>query len=96
LFGGAKVSGRSIRISARTLLELLAGKLDQETFLKAHGLVPSELTNTPYNFFLEKLERGQLLIDAEVEHIPDEDDDWIVFHFGELDTAISPFRANKL
>ncbi len=83
--GGWQVSGRTIRISARSLLDLMAGKLSQDRFVKEHSLGGG-------NFFELHLKRGELITKALVEHRPDEDDDWIVFEFGPPDVAAASFK----
>jgi hypothetical protein len=87
-FGGMTMSGRSIRLSARTLLELLAGKMSIDDFNKAYSLDP----RTPVNPFLHKLRRGQLITATVFHAQPDRDDDDVMVEFGEPDPAVSPFR----
>lgn len=84
LLGGWSVGGNKVKISVRDLLALMAGRLDQERFVKGYA------TGGP-NFFDLRLKRGELITSATVEHIPDEDDDWITFEFGEPDPAVAPF-----
>ena len=78
------MGGNKVKISARDLLALMAGRLDQERFVKGYATGGA-------NFFDLRLKRGELITSATVEHIPDEDDDWITFEFGEPDPAVAPF-----
>lgn len=88
-FGGLTMTGdKRIKLSAITVLQLLAGKLDYNAFARAHGFdekVP--------NLFARALVRGRVIARCSIEQTPDEDDDWITFEFSESDTAIAPFRS---
>ena len=45
------------------------------------------------NPFLRNLDEGRLITKIEVEKgTPAEDDDWLIFTFGEPDPAMSPYR----
>lgn len=78
------MGGKKIKISARDLLALMAGELDQERFVKHYDAGGG-------NFFKHCLQRGQLIAAASVERTPDEDDDWVTFEIGVPDPAIAPF-----
>jgi hypothetical protein len=82
-----------VRISARGLVELLAGKVDQREFFEAHGFIPSELratrTENPFSIALQK---GQLVHGVSIERSESEDDDWITFELKGPDPAIAPFE----
>ena len=78
------MGGKKIKISARDLLALMAGSLDQARFVKGYDAGGG-------NVFDLCLKRGELITDVRVEHTPDEDDDWITFEFGEPDAAVAPF-----
>ena len=82
--GGWSMGGNTIRISARDLLALMAGQLDQERFVKHYDTGGG-------NFFDRCLKRGQLITSASVERVSDADDDWIVFEIGAPDPAVAPF-----
>jgi hypothetical protein len=83
-----------IKISARILTELLAGKLDQRDFLEMHGFFSSQLaTSHIANPFDTVLQRGRLIHDINLEKSEAEDDDWVVFEFKGDDPAISPFKV---
>ena len=84
-----------IRISARTLVDLLAGRLDQARFLEDHGFVPSKRRPQAVPFFQQQVAKGKTLQAVNLEHCEHEDDDWVVFKFGGPDPAVSPFRPPK-
>jgi hypothetical protein len=84
LLGGWSVGGNKVKISARDLLALMAGWLDQGRFVKGYATGGA-------NFFDLRLKRGELITSATVEHTPDGDDDWITFEFAEPDAAIAAF-----
>jgi len=83
--GGYSLSSRRVKVSSRNVLQLLAGTLGVQQFQAGLG---------GRNPFAEKLLRGQLIKSVLIEpsEVAEEDDDWIVFEFGEPDPAISPFR----
>ena len=84
--------GRQIKISARGLLDLLAGKLQHKDFLKDQGfdsdedVIPKEL-----NPFSRHLRTGELIDDILIER-SEIDDDYIVINFGDTDPAVSDFK----
>jgi hypothetical protein len=76
-FGVYHVTGTSVKISARTILELLAGRR-----------TPSEINES----FERHLQQGRMITGIRVEKSEDyTDDDWLTIEFGEPDPAISPF-----
>jgi len=87
-FGGMTMTGRSLRMSTRTLLELLAGKMPIDEFTKTHALDP----RTPVNPFMQRLRNGQLITAISVHPQPDQDDDEVTIEFGDPDPAVSAFR----
>jgi hypothetical protein len=90
LAGGMTVSAKQIKISARTLLQLLAGVLKQEQFESEHRMT----TNNP---FLQKYMNGQLIEKMRIEKDGlHEDDELVVFEFGDPDPAIRPFQAKAV
>ena len=82
------MTGRSLRMSTRTLLELLAGKMPIDEFTKTHALDP----RTPVNPFMQRLRNGQLITAISVHPQPDQDDDEVTIEFGDPDPAVSAFR----
>ena len=93
--GGYSMKGNTIKISARALTELLAGKIEPEQFLKEHGFRPIQEGHKAIPFFEIQLEQGNLLKNAFVEPDEHKDDDWIVLEYAGPDPAISPFRIPK-
>ena len=78
--------GGSVKISARQLLEFLAGKQSIEDFTKdlASGRLP--------NPFHQMLAQGRLISSVTIEHHPEKDDDTAIIEFGPPAPAVSPFR----
>ncbi len=80
-----------IKISSREVLELLSGRTSVEDFAdnSSHPILG--------NPFEAKLKQGRLIISVDVEHPEDEqDDEYIVFNFGEPDVAISNFKNPQI
>ena len=75
----------TVKISARLVLELLAGKISQEEFFRRCDGI------TSYNSFDRALRGGQLIVSLERSH--EEDDDVLVFVMSGPDPAISPFTV---
>lgn len=95
--GGLEVSNNEIKISARVLLDLLAGRITQEDFFKAYKFGPGEEGEWPSsNPFLSELKQGKLITEIKVEKTEDErDDDWLAIRFSGPDPAIFPFVVPK-
>jgi hypothetical protein len=86
--GGYEHGGDRVKISARAVLELLAGTMTYDRFAEAHGW-----TEGQFNLFKSRLASGQLFRSARIECLGiTQDDDWLEFEFGPPDPAISPFR----
>jgi hypothetical protein len=87
--GGLTLSSKNqrpeIRMSTRTLLDLLAGKLSQKQFADAYKV------GSDRNIFEVQLLRGCLIKAASVQVSPDQDDDEIIFTFSEPDPAVAAF-----
>ncbi|TFZ46599.1 hypothetical protein E5C33_05225 [Stenotrophomonas maltophilia] len=80
------VGGMSVGISSRDLMMLLSGKLSQEDFCKAYRF------DAPHvNPFTLALSQGRLIQLASLSKLDDDDDDLVIFEFGEIDPAIAPF-----
>ena len=81
-------SGRprmTIKISARALLDLLAGRITVEKF---HHFVGLEDKPDQPNIFKHRLEQGDILSDVKIEPGGlDEDDDWLVLELKEDPSA---------
>ncbi|MEJ2632091.1 MAG: hypothetical protein P8011_15800 [Acidihalobacter sp.] len=86
--GGYEQRGDRIKVSARAVLELLAGAMTYERFADVHGW-----TEDRSDLLRSCLASGQLFRKVRIEHLgPGQDDDWLVFEFGPPDPAISTFR----
>jgi hypothetical protein len=90
--GGYTVTDRTMRLSARAVLELLAGQMSQEAFLERHGFTPGQ-DRSALNPLLTWLQQGRLLVHAAVERSTIEDDDWLILTVGDPDPAVTPFRV---
>ena len=80
--------GSNIRMSARVLLEILAGEKTLSEFERDFGLKPGG------NPFKQMLESGRLISEVSIERRPDEDDDVIALRFGNRDAAVRPFSVS--
>jgi hypothetical protein len=84
-----------VRVSARSLLEVLAGKYSpSEIDLVLGGSSEPDITGLP-NPFKSALAKGQMITEVELEPVEGKDDDRITIKFGEPDPAISSFRAKR-
>lgn len=89
--GGYEQGGDRIKVSARAVLELLAGAMTHERFADVHGW-----TDGRCDMFRSRLASGQLFKAASIECLgPGQDDDWLEFEFGPPDPAISAFRLPR-
>lgn len=89
--GGYEQGGDRIKVSARAVLELLAGAMSYERFAEVHGW-----TEGRFNMFRSRLASGQIVRSARIECLsPGQDDDWLEFEFGPPDPAISAFRLSQ-
>jgi hypothetical protein len=84
---GTLTGGGSIEMSARMLLEILAGRMTVQDFEREYGMKPDE------NPFRRMLVHGRLLKSVNVEVHSDKDDDRVILNFGERDAAVSPFST---
>ncbi len=89
------MDGISVKLPARALQELLAGRLDQGTFLKGHGFLPDEFTKVAINPFETALAEGRLIAHIELNTVPTADDDWVTIRFGAPNPAISPIAVPR-
>jgi hypothetical protein len=83
----------SVSISARRLLEILAGKhspADIDTI--CGGPIEPDMPGFP-NPFRKALAKGQLIKELEIKPVSGKDDDQITITFGEPDPAAAPFRG---
>jgi len=88
--GGYTNGGNRIKVSARAVLQLLAGTQSFERFATVHGWDEGKA-----NFFKLRLDSGQLFSSVRIQSLEsDSDDDWLEFEFGPPDPAVSPFQAS--
>ncbi len=87
------MSADYVKIPARAIQELLAGTISQELFLKQNYLVPSTPGSLAFNPFARAQDDGRVIARITVERCPDDDDDWLIFHFSPPDAAVAPFRV---
>lgn len=86
--GRITMSERSVRLSARAVLEILAQRRTPEEFFAGF----SDKSSSSGNSFERKLREGRLI--TRIEFVKGgEDDDEIEFTFGPPDPAVVPFRA---
>jgi hypothetical protein len=86
-------SARTVSVSARWLLEVLAGEISLEDALKTYNRDVRASRGAHLNPFRALLESGRLPVTASVIHDPDADDDEIVLEFGDPDPAVAKFDA---
>jgi hypothetical protein len=90
--GGYQLSRSFVKISARCVLEMLAGRMTASDFNEAHGWLPGPGSGTGVaNPFEGCLQQGRMITRIRVDADEDDSDDWITIEFGEPDPAISPF-----
>ena len=77
-----------IKLSARKVLELLAGRISQEEFFRHEDVLALE------NPFDQALRGGKLI--ASFERSDEDDDDWLIFEMTGPDPAIAPFTLPQL
>ena len=85
---GTLTHGGDIEMSARMLLEILAGNLTMEQFEQNYRMKSTE------NPFRIKLQQGFLINDLSFAQVPQKDDDRVTIHFGKKDPAVCPFSCD--
>jgi hypothetical protein len=85
---GTLERGRCIEMSARMLLEILAGELSVRDFEQNHRM---DAAQNPFRIMLRQ---GRLVEEITVEPHPEADDDRVTIRFGNSDPAIAPFRCD--
>jgi hypothetical protein len=94
-WGGHEMSAHRFRMSARSLVEILAGQRAKAEFDEAHGFVGSGTSQAHHNPFEHALKRGFTITAVKLERMLDQDDDWIEFQLAGPDPAIAPFRTQN-
>jgi hypothetical protein len=94
--GGSQMSDRRIKLSAREVLEVLAGRRTVQEMNASHdwhAAADRPQARTKPNFFERCLQEGRLPSSITVIKTDENDsDDWIEVEFGDPDPAIRPFR----
>lgn len=94
--GGYGMEGSKVRIGARELAEILAGRrsiADDGIKFPEHRTDKARQPNLVQIMFERKLREGRLPTLITVLHTDEDDsDDWIEFDFGDADPAISPLK----
>ena len=80
-------SGVNVEMSARELLEILAGAKTVAEFEKDYAMQPHS------NPFRQMLTAGRLISKTTVERISEKDNDVVTIKFGPPDPAVAPFRV---
>jgi len=78
-----------MKLSAISVLQLLAGTISYDDFAKAHGFENR-------NAFANAVRNGRVIRNCKIESGGEENDDWITFDFGEPDPALAPFAVNRV
>jgi hypothetical protein len=92
-FDGEKIV--SVNMSARRLLEILAGKHSPSDIdAICGGPIKPDIPGWP-NPFKKALAKGQLIKVIEIEPVSGRDDDQVTITFGEPDPAVARFRGRK-
>lgn len=81
------MAGTTIRMSARTVLEVLSGQTRQENYIR-----DNQMFSAQFDRFLRE---GRLLEQVSVEPCQDRDDDWMEFRFSAADPAIAKFSRGR-
>ena len=85
------MTDKSVKFSARVLLDYLAGRIDQAEFQRQSGLFFGRRQGPGPSVFELWLRQGRLIANIELERCPEKDDDWIIITFSEPDPAVSKF-----
>jgi hypothetical protein len=81
---------RKVKLSARVLLQYLAGEINTEQFQRAIGAY-GEVNN----MFKVALDKGQIIENMSIERVIHRDDDWAVIEFKTGDVATSDFTSES-
>jgi hypothetical protein len=90
LIHGGSLMSHSLKVSARKIQEVLAGRMTPQQFFENYAH-----PNSPFdNPFARALKQGFTIQSVTLTKIPDADDDLLEFRFGP-DAAIRTFEPNK-
>jgi hypothetical protein len=81
------MSRNSVEVSLRAVMGYLAGRIDRVEFER---IVPTDFLA----HLRRSMDRGRLISDVSIKRCPGEDDDGLIISFGDVDAAVSPFRAS--
>jgi hypothetical protein len=87
---GSKIMGQSLKLSARKIQELLAGRMTAEEFWDEYKRPDSDVKNP----FLRALQNGFTIASVKLTRIPEADDDLMEFEFSP-DVAIGRIVAKN-
>jgi hypothetical protein len=88
---GGDIMSQQVKVSARTVLELLAGKLTVVDFMR--GFERPSGGHKFTNPFSAALKAGLTIEDVKVTRVANADDDWLEISFGPPDPAISKLKV---
>jgi hypothetical protein len=88
---GGNFMSQVVKLSARKVQELLAGKITTEQLFSGYEHADSKFENP----FLQALKRGLSMESATVTRVPDLDDDLLEIQFGPPDPAIKKFTVSR-
>jgi hypothetical protein len=88
---GGNFMSQAVKLSARKVQELLAGKITVEQLFSGYQHADSKFENP----FLRALKSGLTIESATVTRVPDADDDLVEICFGPPDPAITKFVVSK-
>lgn len=95
--GELTMSSNELRISSRTLMDLLSGRMTHNDFMDRYeNIFDVARAEGSTNFFDMKLRRGLMISDIRIETSETADDDVIVINWGKPDPAISAFTVPRL
>jgi hypothetical protein len=88
---GGNLMSQAVKLSARKIQELLAGKITAEQLFSDYQHPDSKFENP----FLSGLKSGLTMESASVTRVPDADDDVMEIRFGPPDPAIKKFTVSR-
>ena len=90
------MSSNEVKISSAAVLALLAGVVTQDDLFKNLGFKPqSRKIGAIRNPFQYQLSQKMRVEKVDVEHVAEDDESYLIFHFDGPDPALSHFRNPK-